>query len=185
LRSPQDRNPEEVAGVDAWYVAKTKTHREIATAHVLQLRGLDTYVPMLPPVRKRRVKSVVHEPLFPGYLFARLDIDSSAWLAARSAPGIVYFLGGEDAPTAISDELIEEISRRADGANLAQQRPRFTPGQPIVIRHGPFSGLEAVFDSCQSARGRVRVLLEIVQRQVPVVLDIDEIDSLEPKAVLS
>jgi transcriptional antiterminator RfaH len=150
---------------------------------VLTLRGLDTYVPMLPQVHRRRAKSAVREPLFPGYLFARLDIDSSAWLAARSAPGVIYFLGGEDAPTPIPDDLIEEISQRAEGANLAHQRPRFVSGQPVVIRHGPFSGLEAVFDGCQSARGRVRVLLEIVQRQVPVVLDIDEIASLEPSAV--
>ena len=162
----------------AWYVAKTKMHREVATAHVHTQRGLDVYLPMLPPSRRGRSSSTMREPLFPGYLFARLDLQSSAWLMARSAPGIAYFLGGEDAPTHVPDELIEEIRRRAEASNLAQQ-PAFELGQTVVIRRGPFSGLEAIFDGRQSGRGRVRVLLELVQRLVPVVLGIEEIDSLE------
>jgi transcription elongation factor/antiterminator RfaH len=165
----------------AWYVAKTKMHREVATAHVLTQRGLDVYLPMLPPSRRSRSSTTMREPLFPGYLFAHLDIESSAWLTVRSAPGIAYFLGGEDAPTQVPDDLIDEIRLRAEAGNLAQQ-PTFAPGEKVVIRRGPFSGLEAIFDGRQSGRGRVRVLLEIVQRQVPVVLNVAEIDSLESAA---
>ncbi|MFN8637433.1 MAG: transcription termination/antitermination NusG family protein [Chloroflexota bacterium] len=168
--------------VESWYVARTKMHREVATAHVLAQRGLDVYLPLLPPSSRPRARTVVREPLFPGYLFARLDVYSNAWLSARSAPGIVYFLGGDEAPTAVPDELIEEIRARAEGGSFAQRRPKFVPGQTVVIRHGPFSGLEAIFDSNQSGRGRVRVLLEIVQRLVPVDLHIDEIASISPEA---
>lgn len=169
--------------MDAWYVARTKVHREIATAHVLGQRGLETYVPMLPPPTRRRAKPVACEALFPGYLFARMDVTAGAWLAARSAPGILYFLGGDDAPTPIPDALIDEISQRAASGRSSRPEPQFVPGQPVVIRRGPFSGLEAIFDGCQSARGRVRVLLEIVQRLVPVDLDIDEIASRQPRVV--
>lgn len=170
--------------MEAWYVARTKMHREVATAQVLAQRGLEVYLPMLPPSSRRRSRSAVREPLFPGYLFARLDLYSNAWLSARSAPGIAYFLGGDEAPAAIPDELIDEIRARADGASFAQRRPTFVPGQAVVIRHGPFSGLKAIFESNQSGRGRVRVLLEIVQRLVPVVLDVDEIASLTPEAAV-
>jgi transcription antitermination factor NusG len=121
--------------------------------------------------------------LFPGYLFARIDVTAGAWLAARSAPGILYFLGGDDAPTPIPDALVDEIARRAAGGHAQRQQPSFVPGQPVVIRRGPFTGLEAIFDGCQMARGRVRVLLEIVQRLVPVVLDVDEIASRQPHVV--
>jgi transcriptional antiterminator RfaH len=157
-------------------------HREVAAAHVLMQRGLDVYLPMLPASARGRSRSAVREPLFPGYLFARLDLDSNAWLSARSAPGIAYFLGGDGAPAAVPDELIEEIRTRAEGSSFVRRRPRFEPGQAVVIRHGPFSGLEAIFDSNQSGRGRVRVLLEIVQRLLPVVLDEDEIASITPVA---
>jgi len=87
---------------------------------------------MLPPPTRRRAKPVTCEAFFPGYLFARMDVTSGAWLAARSAPGILYFLGGEEAPTPIPDVLVDEISQRAAAGPSSRQEPQFVPGQPVV-----------------------------------------------------
>jgi transcription antitermination factor NusG len=105
----------------------------------------------------------------------RLALASDAWLGVRSSPGIAYFLGTGDGPSALPDELIEIIRQRAAGYRHARWQPPYRPGDTVVIQRGPFAGLEAVFDSCLTGRGRVRVLLELVQRLVPVDLDASQL----------
>ena len=154
-----------------WYVARTKPRSEFTTAAMLAQRGVEVFLPAVPP-RRRADRPSRREALFPGYLFARLDLASDAWLIARSAPGVAYFLGADGAPTPLPDDLIETIQLRLERQATRRREAPFRPGELVVITDGPFTGLEAVFDGCLSARGRVRVLLEIVERQVPVAVDV-------------
>lgn len=166
--------------VQRWYVAKTKPRRESAAAVVLSQRDIEAYLPLVSTRWGARARSATYEPLFPGYLFVRLDLGADGWLAARSAPNIGYFLGCDGTPSPIPDDLVEAIRLRADQRTQEPRVIRFRHGDPVVIKHGPFTGIEAVFDGCLSGRGRVRVLLEIVQRYIPVALDVD---TLEPVRV--
>ena len=43
------------------------------------------------------------------------------------------------------------------------QRPELRPGDPVEVRHGPFSGLLGVVEAPSTARERVRVLLDLVR----------------------
>jgi transcriptional antiterminator RfaH len=161
------------APLQSWYVAKTKPHREHTTAAILAQRDVEVYLPSITFRRRDTLRTALHEPLFPGYLFARLDLNADDWLATRSAPGIAYFLGGDGAPTALPDGLIEGIRARVERSRSNWQRPAFEAGERVVLERGPFAGLDAIFDDWLSARGRVRVLLEIVERLVPVDVDVD------------
>jgi transcription antitermination factor NusG len=113
--------------------------------------------------------------LFPGYVFVRLDMQSDQWLGARSAPGVAYFLGSAGMPSPLPDELIDGIRLRTGQSDGVAWLPEYSAGESVVIKNGPFAGLEAVFDSCLTGRGRVRVLLELVQRLVPVDLDVSQL----------
>ena len=150
----------------------------MATAAILGQRGVEVYVPTTSVRRRVTMREAAIEPLFPGYLFARLDIDSDAWLLTRSAPGIAYFLGSDGEPSALPDELIVAIQLRTDDRAAARRVIPFRQGESVLIKNGPFAGIEAVFDGCLSGRGRVRVLLEIVQRIVPVTVDVHQLDKV-------
>lgn len=165
----------------SWYVARTKPRREATTAALLEQRGVEIYLPTLVSRRGSGDRPAAREPLFPGYLFVRLALDSADWLGVRSAPGIGYFLGCGGTPSPIPDDLVETIRLRTEAQGSERFRSPYRRGELIVIRHGPFSGLEAVFDGCLTARGRVRVFLEMVERLVPVALDIHQIEKSEPK----
>jgi len=52
-------------------------------------------------------------------------------------------------------------------------------GDLVVVREGIFDGYEAIFDSHMPGNDRVRVLLQYLKgRQVPLVLPIDQIESV-------
>ena len=156
-------------------MAKTKPRGEAATAAILTQRDIEVFLPFAPAAQRRGSRTTTREVLFPGYLFVRLGLDSPLWLGARSAPGIAYFLGAGDRPSALPDEMIEGMGWRTDQHPGIRPQPLYERGEAVIIKQGPFAGLEAIFDSTLTARGCVRVLLELVQRLVPVDVDIEQL----------
>lgn len=153
-----------------WFVVKTKPRQEVQTSAVLVQRGIEVYLPEVPTRRRPDRRVTALEPLFPGYLFARLAFATAEWVAARSAPGVAYFLGQAGIPSPVPDDLVEHIRDRVEARRAQGWQPSFKRGDRVVIEGGPFAGLEAIFDSTLSASGRVRVLLETIGRLTPIDL---------------
>jgi transcriptional antiterminator RfaH len=158
-----------------WFVAKTKPQREFQTKTVLLDRGIEIYLPEVPSRGRRGVSGSHGKPLFPGYLFAYLGLATPEWVVARSAPGVSYFLGAAGAPTAVPADLVNTIRARSELLLRHGWYSPFQLGDRVRFERGPFAGLEAVFDRPISSAGRVRVLLEVVRRLVPVDLDADDL----------
>jgi transcriptional antiterminator RfaH len=156
-----------------WFALRTHPKREVQVSTVLAHRGVEVYFPQVSGWRRPGRREASLEALFPGYLFSRLDVASDQWIAARSAPGVAYFLGTPSEPIAIPDGLISAIRQRADAQSRQRQQPSFKAGDRVLIQSGPFDGLEAVFDGTLNGAGRVRVLLSLVNRLTPLELTLD------------
>jgi transcriptional antiterminator RfaH len=157
--------------VRQWYAVKAKSRQEQQATNVLASRGIEVYLPEMPPQRNPTRSAGRVEPLFPGYLFANLAITSPEWVVSRSAPGVAYFVGINGVPSPLPDGLVESIRVRAEEWQRQGWRSPFQSGDRVVIDSGPFSGLDAIFDRSVSPSGRVRVLIDLISRQVPVSLD--------------
>jgi transcription elongation factor/antiterminator RfaH len=155
-----------------WFAVKTKPRREFQACAILAERGIEAYVPSIPTQKRADRGGTDREPLFPGYLFSRLQLRTPEWISARSAPGVAYFLGVAGEPTPLPQELVETIRARADSCLSQGWNVPFQTGDQVLIENGPFAGLDAIFERSLSASGRVRVLLEIVNRLVPIDLDV-------------
>ena len=154
-----------------WYPVQTKLKKEKTVER--RLRDLDLEV-FLPWVRlRRRVGSRfqrVLDPLFPGYLFCRLDL-FVAGKAARYAPGVKDFVRFGSRIADVGDEVIGDIRERCpDGVAEIKPRP-YRVGEPVLIREGSFSGIEAVFERELRGSDRVTVLLELLGRQTRLILN--------------
>jgi transcription antitermination factor NusG len=154
-----------------WFAIKSKPRHEFHAAAELTRRGIDTFLPQTMP-RRGPARRRAWEPLFPGYLFARLTLGTSQWISARSAPGVAYFLGPKGAPSPVPDELVEMIRVRIAAQTETGWEPPFKHKERVTIDRGPLAGMSAVFEGALTPAGRVRVLLETMNRLVPVDLDI-------------
>ncbi len=150
-----------------WFVLKTKPHAERQVAHVLDAREIMVYLPML----KRRVL----EPLFPGYLFLKIDLRTNEYLRSRSAPGVGYILSAEGAPIPVMEGLVAEIRRRVERENALGPSARFLPGDKVKVTSGPFRDVEAIFDRSLTPQGRCLVLLQILGRLTRVQVSADHL----------
>jgi transcription antitermination factor NusG len=158
-----------------WYVARTKPRREQEAAHMLQDRGVDVYLPKLRHARPRPGRSAT-ETLFPSYLFAHLQVPSDQWLAARSAPQVAYFLTQEGVPIPVPTEFVIALEERVEQVNRCGGLPRFKHGDRVVIRRAELQYLDAIFDRTVTAAGRVRVLVQFLNRQISVDVHEDWLD---------
>jgi transcriptional antiterminator RfaH len=146
-----------------WLVLRTQQRQELLALQSVAARGVDSYFPVL-----RRGRS--SEPLFPGYVFARVATDTNDLLRIRSAPGISYVLPRGAPAILLPDEFIGALRARVGG-----RAPGYHRGDRVTIRRGPFRWLDAVFDRRLSASGRVRVLLDFVHRAVVVDLHVEDL----------
>ena len=152
------------------YALQTKPRKERTVEKRLSDLCLEVFLPW---VRlRRRVGSRfqrVLAPLFPGYLFCRLDLFITG-KAARYAPGVRDFVKCGSNIAEVGDDVIIGLVERCPGG-VAEIKPRpYRSGEPVLIKEGPLSGLEAVFEREMKGSERVAVLLELLGRQTRLIL---------------
>ena len=159
-----------------WYVLRSKPRKENALYGEMLARGLDAYLPTLKlkPVNPRSSKT---RPYFPGYLFVHVDIEEVGFSTLQWLPysqGLVKFDG--DPPT-VPDSLIKRICKHVDAINDAGGEEAFflQRGDKVRIQAGPFKGYEAIFDSRLQGADRARVFLAMLERQLPLDVDVREL----------
>ncbi|MFC2071728.1 transcription termination/antitermination protein NusG [Chloroflexota bacterium] len=152
--------------METWYVAKTKPSKErLVETYLIERQGVEVFLPL---IRRPAYKKAGWEPLFPSYIFCRVDQQSTDWPAIRWAPGLSYFLGYGERLATVSDELVSNLKKRVSRWNEGECVPRFAPGEQVVVTSGSFSGLEAIFQRYIPARQRCQVLLQILGRLAKV-----------------
>jgi transcription antitermination factor NusG len=163
----------------AWYVLRSKPHKEQALSDLALGWAMDVFYPRIrvEPVNPRSRKI---RPYFPGYLFAKADLETAGSSFLRHIPmsmGVVEF-GGQ--PAVVGEEIINQLRRHLGLLNARPASPtdRFKPGDKVIITSGAFEGYEALFDASLPGSMRVRVLLAMLNgRQIRAAISAS---SLEP-----
>jgi transcriptional antiterminator RfaH len=164
-----------------WYVIRSKPRRERFVHDQLSGGGLEVFYPAVRvhPVNPRAARERAY---FPGYLFVHLDlaaigVNRLRWLPA--AVGLLEF-GGE--PAIVPEPLILQLKRRVASIQAAGGLifADLNPGDMVKITSGPFAGYDAIFDLRLKGSDRVRVLLDLLQRQMRVELDAGSIRKARP-----
>jgi transcriptional antiterminator RfaH len=149
-------------GDQGWVVLRTQLRHELLAAGAVVARGVESYIPFIKPKRP----SDPTLPLFPGYVFARVNPATDDLLRIRSAPGIAYPLPRGGAPMILPDLVIDLIRERLAECPEGLAAVELQHGDRVQLIAGPFRWMDAVFDRRMSAAGRVRVLLELAHRTI-------------------
>jgi len=154
-----------------WYALETKPRQESLVDRRFRQVGIEVFLPLMRASRRVGTKRVwVPEPLFPGYLFCRIDLIQSGKLA-RYSPGVKDFVRFGTLIPELSDEFIEGLKHHCPGG-IAVIYPEFRTGQRLLIKDGPLAGLQAIFQYRLKDHERIAVLLEFLGRQTTVVLPV-------------
>ena len=163
-----------------WHVIRTKPRQEKqAEFHLRQLR-VETFLPMLRQNKMvRRTRKMVLSPLFPGYMFARVDVRTH-YRAVSYARGVRTIVGFGGKPAEMSQALIDAIKGRLENGYLTPDPKHFKRGQILRINSGPLAGLEAVFVREMTDRNRVLLLLNTLGLHAKLNMSINQVSLSQP-----
>jgi transcription antitermination factor NusG len=167
----------------AWYVVATDPAKEYRVRDCLALEGWRVWLPECVIERQHKrfagLVSRLKGALFPGYLFARIDMSLARWRILEDErhrdAGIERLLRLDDRPLPVPDDDIERLVALVaeDGGALVirrgQRRRTLIIGEPVRVIDGPFTGFNGLYQAIE-AQDRINILLDIFGRDTLVAM---------------
>lgn len=152
-----------------WLAVWVKSNFEKIVSQSIRARGIEDFVPTYVRRGKRSHRQELQEPLFPGYIFCRLE--SIQRPAILRIPGVVSFVGAGRYPIPVDEHEIEVIRRMVTFSASICEWPYTQTGQSVLINKGPLAGIEGIVISNRSA-ARVVVSITLLKRSLAAEVDI-------------
>jgi transcription antitermination factor NusG len=154
---------------EEWYALSVKPRHDKTVAHVLDTKGYRTFL----PTYKKRSKYGSHTketelPLFPGYVFCRLD--PVVRLPILMTPGVVQILGVGRMPVPVDESEIASLRSAVMAGVPLQPYPQFQTGQKVRVVEGALAGVEG---TVMNLKQGPRLVLSVTLLQRSVLLEID------------
>ena len=124
-------------------------------------------------------KVQIEKRVLPGYVLVNMDLSDEAWTVVKNTPGVTGFVGaGKPAPLAQG-----EVDRILKTGAAATDRPRaqveFSLGESVKVTSGPLSDFDGEIVDVNPDQQKLKVLVDIFERQVPVELGFDQVKKLD------
>jgi transcription antitermination factor NusG len=152
-----------------WFALRVKSRSEKIVSTIARNKGFEEFLPLYQSRRRwsDRFKSV-ELPLFPGYVFCRLNPEFR--LPLLTIPGVLGFVGIGRVPAPIEDTEIAAIQTAIGAGLLAEPYPFLEVGQRVRVAEGPLTGLEGLLVEVRKQQ-RIAVSVSLLKRSVAVEID--------------
>lgn len=141
----------------AWYAVYTRPRWEKKIARKLEEKGYEAWCPLNRVVRQwSDRKKTVHEPLFKGYVFVRVE-DEQKW-KVREIDGILNYVYWNGKPGVIRAEEIDTIKRFLNQFTDVQVTNfRLSPETKVRIKTGILMNYEGTIVEVHGNRASVKI----------------------------
>ncbi len=155
-----------------WFLIQTKPRQGFRAEDNLRNQGYITYHPLVEVERLRAGRRTpVQEPLFPNYLFIRLQRWVDNWHPIRSTRGVSKLVTFADQPLPVADEIIDQIGRQLEQLG---PRPVLRKGDVVEILDGCFRGHDAIFNRFDGEE-RAILFLTFLHKQAKLTVPVSAI----------
>jgi transcriptional antiterminator RfaH len=154
-----------------WAVVNTQPHREHIAVENLQRQEFIPYCPLIRRQQRhaRRVTDVLR-PLFPGYLFVKINPDLDRWRPMLSTFGVRSVVRCGDKVSLLDDAFVQAVRAREVDGVISRPVSPYQEGQEVRVSGGAFDGLVATIVEMHPP-DRLTVLMQLLNRTVKVRLD--------------
>jgi transcription antitermination factor NusG len=161
-----------------WFAVQVKSQCEKLVATILQQKGFEQFFPSYQSRHRwsDRLKTV-QMPLFPGYVFCRLD--PRYRLPVLITPGVVQFVGIGRFPVPIDNAEIAAIQSVVESGLRTEPWPFLDVGQRVQVEDGPLTGLGGILVEVRK-RHRIVLSVTLLRRSVAVEVERQWVRPLDP-----
>ena len=152
-----------------WFALQVRSRREAFVANYLEGQGFECFLPLYKSKRRwsDRVKEI-EQPLFPGYLFCRLDLSNRGPLLMT--PGVQQIVGVGRTPMPVEEREMESIRQVLSSGLPSLPWPYMHVGERVRVNYGSLVNLEGIL---VNFKGSNRVVLSVTMLQRSVAMEID------------
>jgi transcription antitermination factor NusG len=157
-----------------WHVVHAKPRCEKKFSEFCMAHSIAVDLPLREETKVyQRRKVTVQKPVFPGYVFVNyLPVEKGTVLKSNMVVRIL--------PVENQDQLIRELAQVRQALSIdptLDACAAFQSGKRVLIRKGPFQGLEGLV---QTVKGRTKVVLnvEMIGRALSVEVGIEFLESV-------
>ena len=125
-------------------------------------------------------KIQIERRTMPGYVLVNMDLNDDAWTVVKNTPGVTGFVGAGNKPVPLSQPEVDRIlhTGTAEGARPRTQ-VEFQLGESVKVTSGPLSDFDGEIVDVNGDAQKLKVLVDIFERQVPVELSFDQVKKLD------
>ena len=118
--------------------------------------------------------------VLPGYVLVNMDLNDDAWGVVKNTPGVTGFVSAAGKPIPLSQPEVDRILRTGAATT---DRPRaqveFSLGESVKVTSGPLSDFDGEIVDVNPDQQKLKLLVDIFERQVPVELAFDQVKKLD------
>ncbi len=156
-------------GIERWFAMRVKSGTEKTVSTITRNKGFEEFLPLYTCRRQwsDRTKSF-EAPLFPGYVFCRLDPRNR--MPLLTVPSVLGFVGFGNVPAPIDDSELEGIRAMVRSGFTPEPWPYLQVGQRVRVQCGPLQDLEGIFVE-ERNRHRIVVSIHLLMRSIAVEIE--------------
>ena len=116
---------------------------------------------------------VVERKVFPGYVLVKMIMTDDSWYVVRNIRGVTGFVGPGSKPVPLTEEEVQRL-----GVEQRNIEVNFAVGDSVRVSDGYLEGFIGTVDEIDLQNALVRVTVSMMGKDVPVELEIDQIEPL-------
>ena len=117
---------------------------------------------------KNGEKKITERSLYPGYVFAHIDLDTSFWHKIQRLPKVSRFIGEGKNATPLTEADIKVILDKMENKSAPKPKVDFENGEMVRIIEGPFSNFTGMVEEYDLDHGKLKLNVSIFGRNTPV-----------------
>jgi transcriptional antiterminator RfaH len=158
-----------------WFLVQFKPNSHKLADRNLKRQGFETFLPLQEVTRRQDARFISeHRPLFPGYMFIRLDAESSPWRKVNSTHGVSRIVSFGDVPAPVPDGLVAALLERSDESGVMITGSGLVAGGEVKVIDGPFAEFAGKIETIDAER-RVWLLLDFMGQATRIQVNASQI----------
>jgi len=119
--------------------------------------------------------------VLPGYVLVNMNMTDDAWTVVKGTPGVTGFVGAGTKPVPLSQPEVDRILHHGApaGAQAQKAQVEFSLGESVKVTSGPLSDFDGAIVDVNPDAQKLKVLVDIFERQVPVELSFDQVKKID------
>jgi len=160
-----------------WYALYVQVNHEKEVVKRLEQKEMDCFLPLMETWSKRRDRrKKIQLPMFPGYVFVHVLLDSYVQLTVVKTPGALSLLHNSQGPLSIPPYQVENLRTIVNSIQPLEIHPYLRQGDWVHVVRGPLAGCIGILDRLDPKKGRLIVSVDIIKKSVSVELDLEDVE---------